>query len=316
MSGLNIRQLMTASEQDVRELFCQVRWADTGGKPVCPRCECDEVYTYTTRKLFKCKACSHQFSVTSGTVFASTKMPLRAAALLVVTFCHAKKGVSSLQLSRNIGVQQKTAFVFLHKLRDAIEREVSQIQLSGVVEIDGATFGGYRLAENYVKGGFEKRRYYKKFNNRHVVVVARQRFGRTVPFIVKKESDALPILRSVLQKGTVIVADGARAWNGLRELFDMLRINHDYAYSANNACTNMAESYFSVLRRMHVGVHHKISKEHMRSYASEIAWKQDFRDLHHDQLCFALLSLLLRSPVSRKWKGYSQRSTTDLRGAA
>ncbi len=54
-----------------------IRWAATDGEPVCPRCECAAVYTYTTRKLFKCKACNHQFSVTSGTIFASRKLPIR-----------------------------------------------------------------------------------------------------------------------------------------------------------------------------------------------------------------------------------------------
>jgi transposase-like protein len=103
------------SDDEAYEAFRLIRWAATDGAPVCPRCECAAVYTYTTRRLFKCKACSHQFSVTSGTIFASRKLPVRDYLLAIAIFVNGAKGHSALQLSRDLHCQYKTAFVMAHK---------------------------------------------------------------------------------------------------------------------------------------------------------------------------------------------------------
>jgi transposase-like protein len=81
------------------------------------------VYAYTTRRIWKCKACNHQFSVTSGTIFASRKLPIRDYLAAIAIFVNAVKGISALQLGRDLDVQYKTAFVLAHKLREAIEAE-------------------------------------------------------------------------------------------------------------------------------------------------------------------------------------------------
>ena len=105
------------------ETFKLIRWAATDGDPVCPRCECAAIYTYKTRALFKCKACNHQFSVTSGTIFASRKLPVRDYLLAIAIFVNGAKGHSALQLSRDLDCQYKTAFVLAHKIREAMASE-------------------------------------------------------------------------------------------------------------------------------------------------------------------------------------------------
>ena len=114
-----------------------------------PLVRCSEVraalYTYTTRALWKCKACEHQFSVTSNTIFASRKMPIREILVAVALFCNAAKGISALQLSRDLGCQYLTAFVLSHKLREVMRAEG---QLSGEVEVDGMYCGGHVKPEN------------------------------------------------------------------------------------------------------------------------------------------------------------------------
>ena len=97
-----------------------IRWADNGGRAVLPECGCLGVYGYTTRKLWKCKRVPDQFSVTSGTIFASRKLPVRDYLLAIAIFVNGAKGHSALQLSRDLDCQYKTAFVLAHKLREAI----------------------------------------------------------------------------------------------------------------------------------------------------------------------------------------------------
>ncbi len=108
---------MTDDEAHAR--FQAIRFADNGGEPFCPRCECLVVYAMATRRLWKCKECRHQFSVTSGTIFASRKLPIRDYLAAIAIFVNAVKGISALQLGRDLDVQYKTAFVMAHKIREA-----------------------------------------------------------------------------------------------------------------------------------------------------------------------------------------------------
>ena len=99
-------------------------------------------YTYKTRKVFKC-GLHHQFSVTTGTIFASRKLPIRDYLLAIAIFVNGAKGHSALQLSRDLDCQYKTAFVLAHKLREAMAAERRRSTAGGEVEVDGAYFGGY-----------------------------------------------------------------------------------------------------------------------------------------------------------------------------
>jgi transposase-like protein len=141
--SLSLAKIARMSDEEAHDAFRLIRWADTKGEPVCPRCQCNATYKYETRKLWKCKACSHQFSVTSGTIFASRKMPIRGILLAIAIFVNGAKGHSALQLSRDLDVQYKTAFVLAHKIREALADEKKDETVSGEVEIDGAVFGGH-----------------------------------------------------------------------------------------------------------------------------------------------------------------------------
>jgi transposase-like protein len=141
--SLSLATVARLSDEEAYQTFKLVRWAATDGQPVCPRCECVAVYTYATRKLFKCKACNHQFSVTSGTIFASRKLSIRDYLLAIAIFVNGAKGHSALQLSRDLDCQYKTAFVMAHKIREALASEANGTTVSGEVEVDGAYFGGH-----------------------------------------------------------------------------------------------------------------------------------------------------------------------------
>ncbi len=304
---LSLKSILRMSDDEAHERFVAIRFADNGGAAFCPRCNCTAVYTYAVRRIWKCKACSHQFSVTSGTIFASRKLAIRDYLAAIAIFVSAVKGISALQLGRDLDVQYKTAFVLAHKLREAIGSQQVAGNLSGVVEVDGAYFGGAVKQENRKEDRKDRRLAEQQTGKRQSVVVARERGGRTLPFVVRHERDAVSILRQRIATGSIVHADEAGGWDGLHASFEMRRINHSQAFSWDGACTNQAESYFSRLRRAEMGQHHHISGKYLIAYAAEMAWREDNRRQANGALHEAATGAALAHPVSRVWKGYWQR---------
>src|SRR5665213_700353 len=144
---LSLASILRMSDDEAQAKFEAIRFADNGGAAFCPRCQCTRVYGYAARRIWKCKSCNHQFSVTSGTIFASHKLPIRDYLAAICIFVNAVKGISALQLGRDLDVQYKTAFVMAHKIREAIGAEQTGT-LFGTVEIDGAYFGGHAKRAN------------------------------------------------------------------------------------------------------------------------------------------------------------------------
>jgi transposase-like protein len=303
---LSLTSIMRMTDDEAHARFQQIRWADNGGEPFCPRCTCTAVYTYAARRIWKCKRCNHQFSVTSGTIFASHKLPIRDYLAATAIFVCAVKGVSALQLGRDLDVQYKTAFVLAHKLREAIGADQSEGELSGTVEVDGAYVGGPVRPANAAADRTDRRAEHPA--GRQSVVIARERGGRTLPVVVSKEADAVPFIRQHVAPGTVVHADEAPGWDRLHAHYEMMRINHSVAYSLNGACTNWAESFFSRMRRAELGQHHHISGKYLISYAREMAWKEDNRRVDNGTQHTAVAGAALAHPVSRQWCGYWQRA--------
>jgi len=304
---LSLKAIFRMSDDEAHETFTAIRFADNGGAAFCPRCQCTAVYTYAARRIWKCKACNHQFSVTSGTIFASRKLAIRDYLAATAIFVNAVKGISALQLGRDLDVQYKTAFVLAHKLREAIAKEQSEAQLSGVVEVDGAYFGGHVKQENAKADRKDRRLASEQTGKRQSVVVARERQGKTLSFVVAKEADAVALIRQAVAVGSTVHADEAGGWDRLHAYYDVMRINHSVAFSKDGACTNQAESYFSRLRRAELGQHHHISGKYLLAYAVEMAWREDGRRLPNGALHQAATAAALAHPVSRQWKGYWQR---------
>ena len=304
---LSLAAVFRMTDDEAHAAFVAIRWAETDGEPSCPRCGCLAVYAYAARRIWKCKACGHQFSVTSGTIFASRKLPIRTHLAAIAIFVSAAKGLSALQLGRDLDVQYKTAFVLAHKLREAIGSGQDKAVLSGHVEIDGAYFGGVVRQENRKEDRKDRRRAENQSGKRRVVVVMRERGGRTLPFVFRAEDEAVPTIRERVATGTTVYADEAPGWDALHARFDTKRINHSIAFLDDGACTNQAESYFSRLRRAEWGQHHHISGKYLGAYAREMAWREDTRRKHNGALHTLAAGAALAHPVSRVWKGYWQR---------
>lgn len=293
--------------------FRNLRWPETQGEPVCPAC--GSVETWDCRRSigcprFRCTACRKSFSITSGTLFASRKLPLRGYLAAIAIFCNEVKGKSMLALSRDLGTSYKAAFVLAHKLREAMAEELKGRTVGGegkTVEIDGGYFGGYVKPANRSEDRIDRRRAENQSGKRKVVVVIRERGGNTVPGVFKSEAQGLAFIRSRIAKGTVVNADESNAWDSLHARYEMKRINHLEAYSADGACTNWAELFFSRLRRAEVGHHHHVAGPYLIRFAQEAVWREDNRRVSNGEQVNTVTSLAMHRKPSVDFCGYWQR---------
>ena len=295
------------SDEEAHDAFRMIRWAETKGEAVCPKCGSFATYQLSTTKRWKCRDCKHQFTVTSGTLFANRKLPIRTYLLAIAIFVNGAKGHSALQLSRDLDVQYKTAFVLSHKLREAMATETADATLQGTVEVDGAYFGGHVKPANWKENRVDRRKAQNQTGKRRVVVVMRERGGIAVTTVVKSEGQAVQAIAARVSPDAIIHADEARGWDVLHDRFLTKRINHEECYSDGNACTNQAESFFSRLRRAEIGTHHHISGRYLHCYAGEMTWRENNRRVSNGAQYLGVIAAALNAPVSRQWKGYWQR---------
>src|SRR5580698_476025 len=301
------------TDKEAETAFCKVRWHETDGAPVCPHCGGLDAYLNPRPNgsiRYRCKACAKDFTVTSGTLFASHKRPLRDYLSAVAIFCNEVKGKSALAISRDLGLAYKSAFVLLHKMREAMAEEMKGRTVGGegkVCEIDGGYFGGYVKPSNHVENRRDRRLVKNQNGKRQCVVIIRERDGNSLPAVFRSEGPALSWIKSRVAKGTVVNADEANSWNDLHSRFEMKRINHEQAYSAEGACTNMAEEYFSRLRRAEVGHHHHIAGVYLLRYAQEASWREDNRRVRNGEQVERVAHLAMMRKPSVDFSGYWQR---------
>src|SRR6202795_3254994 len=205
---LSLAQVFRRTDTEAEAMFRKVRWPETDGEPVCPHC--GGLNAYECRRpngllRFRCRACLGDFTITSGTLFAFHKLPLRGYLAAIAIFCNEVKGKSALAISRDLGLSYKSAFVLLHKLREAMAEEMKGRKLGGdgkVAEIDGGYFGGYVKPANHRENRRDRRLARNQNGKRKAVVVVREREGRTVPAVFKSEVDALGFINNRVNPAT------------------------------------------------------------------------------------------------------------------
>jgi transposase-like protein len=195
-------------DDEARDTFKRIRWGTTNGEPFCPHCGCLTIYTLAeTPPRWKCSGCRRKFSLTSGTLFHSRKLPVRDYLAIIALSVNGVKSTSPLQISRDLNINPKSSFVLLHKLREAMGLQVhnpDEPELSGEVQVDGAYFGGHVKPENRKADRKDRRLAEEQTGKRQVVVVAREVRGRTRPFVVLRESEAVPLIRKHVASGAII----------------------------------------------------------------------------------------------------------------
>ena len=305
---LSLKEIYKAGEDAAKDMFRKLRWPDTNGEPVCPACDHTVCKPVANRPTFRCTACNKQFSITSGTIFASRKMDFTDLLAAITLVVNGAKGISSVQLSHDLDCQYKTAFVLSHKLREAMALDIhTGEELDGIVEIDGQYHGGHIRPQNVKADRIDRRLAEHQTGKRRVVVALRERMGRTLPFVTMNESEGVALAIENVSRNAVMAADEASHWDALHDGWEVDRINHSELYSDHGKHTNMVESFFSRLRRMVQGQHHHVSPQYLHQYANQAAWLEDHRMESNGELTIRVVGNAMKSAVSRNWKGYWQR---------
>lgn len=323
--SLSIKRLHALSDEQAFDLFRELRWG-SDDRITCPCCgSVDRHWFIQTRRQWRCKGCQHTFSVTSGTVFAFHKLPLKAYLIAIAIFTNAVKGISALQLSRDLDVQYKTAFVLAHKIRESLMVHRDQSTLDGEVHLDGAYVNGHIRPKNKKADRVDRRLAENQRPDKRCVFVMREKgvasaahatpgARRTLTFVLKNENsaDVLKLAGAFVAPGSILCADESSAYDPLHAKFETRRVNHQQEYRADDGTTNnLAESYFARFRRMQYGQMHRFGNLYLANYANEAAYREDMRRCSNGDIFQDIGRKCARTRASRDWCGYWQGNRRD-----
>ena len=268
MNNMNIMKLMEqfGTDDKCRNVLEELRWPDS---VQCPRCESEKVSRIKERDQFDCDECRYQFSVTSGTIFHDTHLPLQKWFVAIYLTVESKKGVSANQMKRVLGVSYKTAWYLCHRIRTAMT-EMNPKPLKGTVEVDEAYVGGRLKGQGIGKGAY--------LQNKSIVAGIIQRGGDVrlskIKHANKKTLHAF-IKGHIHPKTKLIVTDEWKPYGGIAD-YDTKHevINHSRKeYVRGDIHTNTIENVWSLLKRSVAGSYHKISDKHIDRYLDELEWR-------------------------------------------
>ena len=255
-------------EDKCRAFLEELRWPY---KVACPRCGSVSISRIQQRGQFDCNDCRYQFSVTSGTIFHDSHLPLWKWFLTTYMMCEAKKGVSANQIKRTVGVSYKTAWYLCHRIRAAMT-EANPRLLDGIVEVD----------ETYV-GGKKPGKRGRGAAGKAIVVGATKRGGEARLQVVSgiDRQTLHAFIRSQTSPDTeAIYTDELPSYRGIA---DHDTRHETVKHAANewvrgDVHTNTVENIWSLLKRSIVGSYHKVSVKHLDAYLDELEWRFNNRD--------------------------------------
>lgn len=238
---------------------------------ICPSCASKERITTRKGGFYRCNACKLDFTIRTGTIFERSHVPLHKWLYAMYLLVTARKGISSMQLAKEIGITQKSAWFVLQRLREACAGKIDKLQ--GMIEIDECYIGGKEAN----KHAHKKLKLGRGTVGKTAVIGMRERGGRTVAMPLES-TDTLSLHSAVhanVELGSTIFTDDHAGYVGLGDLlFKHDSVNHSEGqYSDNGVSTNGIESVWAVLKRGVYGVYHQVSKKHLRRYVNEFTFR-------------------------------------------
>jgi hypothetical protein len=271
------------TEEKCREYLETQRW---NGTPACPFCGSINVCRFSNGKIFKCreKQCRSKFSVTVGTIYENTKIPLTKWFLATYILSVHSKGISSLQLANWLGVTQKSAWHLNHRIREMLKDNDPEL-LEDIVEVDETWIGGafFNIHASKKEGK-------KGLENKTMVFGAVQRGGKVRTKVIPETTieNVEKAIEEFVVPGSTMVSDEHRAYNQVGKKYDHRRVNHrDKVYVVKEqdllVHTNNMEGYWNILKKQIDGIHHSVSPKHLQRYCNESAFRFNNRKVFQDE---------------------------------
>lgn len=280
IKNLTPQQLRRLSEPEAYALLEAVRWPNG---VVCPHCGSDKgSYRLKSKPntknkmrpgVHKCKECRKKFTVKVGTIFESSRVPLRDWLEVVFLMNASKKGISAHQIHRMTGITYKSAWFMAHRIREAMDMPPLGRRLRGEVEADETYIGGRR------KGGKRGR----GSENKTPVFALAERGGelRAWPIMTVTSKNLKEIIRLNVDRAAHMMTDGFFSYKGLdKEFASHETVDHGKGeYVRGRAHVNLAENWFSLLKRGINGIFHHVSPQHLRRYVNEFRFRFNARKM-------------------------------------
>jgi transposase-like protein len=268
------------SDAKCRQYLEELAWPD-GVK--CPRCQSDNVSRIEKRNQYDCDSCRYQFSVTAGSIFHDSHLPMWKWFAVVCLMCESKKGMSAMQIKRTLGIAYKTAWYACHRVRAAIRsiEGADDVRFVGEVEVDETLIGG-KERNNHAS---QRKHLGTGGVGKVAVIGAIERGGRVrarvIPTTDTETLDSF-VREAVSQNVRLIATDEHSGCRLLGKDYNHGVVTHSKGeYVVGAIHTNTIESFWSLLKRGIVGSYHKVSKEHLAAYVAEFEFRFNNRKNPH-----------------------------------
>lgn len=266
-----------------------IRWK---GKPECPYCRCKQSTKRRGTQRHQCNSCNKSYSVLVGTIFEATKLPLPKWFLAISLILNAKKGLSSLQLSRDVGINRNTAWYLQMRVRKAMQDDQDRDLFTGIVEVDETYIGGKKANHSKKKRQLRRdnRLQITGVQDKQAVIGLLERNGRIrLQAIEKARGKTIrPIIGETVSKDASLVTDGFGGYAGLHKEYREHQVlnKEKEEYVRGKYHTNTIEGFWTLLKRGVYGQYHKVSVTHLQAYLNEFTFKSNHR---HNKSIFDIL---------------------------